>query len=167
MLKDSFKSSLSYIKGGFSSCYITTFSKYKTCRAISSRTKKKQTQHAGTLFHIPYLFAVTMGSDCFANSYIKGRESITLQWKGADPGSLGCKYRFRGQNMLYRYKVCVETKEFFLQSRGISVAFSSGYSLSNSVVRKLTFQMNGWVGICYSTPTGYLLSISLNFSCKS
>ena len=84
-----------------------------------------------------------MGSDCFANSYIKGNESITLQWKGADPGSLGCKYRFRGQNMLYRYKVCVETKEFFLQSRGISVAFSSGYVFSNSVVRKLTFQMNG------------------------
>ena len=83
-----------------------------------------------------------MGSDCFPKFYnIKRDESITLQWKGADPGFLGCRYRFRGQNMLNRYKVCVETKEFFLQSKGISVTFSSG--ISNSMVRTLTMQMNG------------------------
>ena len=95
-----------------------------------------------SVIYIPYLFAVIVGSDCFSKSYfIKEDQTITLEWKGANPDFSGCLYRFNGKDfsdILQEYKVCVETKEFFLQSKGISVKFSSG--ISNSVVSNVKFQ---------------------------
>ena len=99
-----------------------------------------------------YLFAVTMDTECHMldRSYkLNENQPITLQWKGDNPGIYGCKYRFNGVDMwdaLKEYEVCVETKEIFLQDKGIHVKFNSNGGFSYSVVRKVTFYI-----ICYTS----------------
>ena len=86
-----------------------------------------------------------MEAEClFGKGYILNEtQTITLEWKGSNPGLNGCEYRFYGydeSDVLKEYKTCVETTEFFLQSKGIRVKFTSG---EKSMVRKVTFQIIG------------------------
>ena len=95
--------------------------------------------------HILYFFAVTMEAGCsFGRSYsMNENQTITLEWKGSNPGLNGCEYGFYGydvSDVLKEYKTCVETTEFFLESKGIRVKFTSG---EKSMVGKVTFQIIG------------------------
>ena len=87
------------------------------------------------IFPIPIIlsdnyFSVTMDSVCTfkiynPNEYI----SYKVVWKGDDPGPIGCKLSFYGQDneeTSKDYKVCVEAEEFYFQSSGIRLQYMTG-----------------------------------------
>ena len=94
---------------------------------------------------MPHLFAVTIGDHCFNKEpYEMSPSEVTsyiLMWRGTDPGLTGCTYRFKirdSQHDIKEYEVCVETEEFFMQSIGIHVKFSSNsFSRSDLEVMEL------------------------------
>ena len=65
-------------------------------------------------------------------------KSFKIQWRGAESSNFErCKIGFIGRDLhdgLKEYQVCVEPKEFYLQSKGIYLKYMTG---SRSILRRV------------------------------
>ena len=64
-------------------------------------------------------------------------KSYKVVWDGANPGISGCRISFKGRDtndLTKTYTVCVEAKEFSLQSTGIRLQYRTGFSSASNTV---------------------------------